>query len=860
MTTCRTYPYPVAHCDFCAYSGYCAQRRVDDDHLCLVANIRRDQIGRLNEAGVATLAALAAFTPNGAGAAAGLTPRALAALRAQAALQLRERATGEACYEFLRPEALDPDGSGAARGFALLPAPCEGDLFFDMEGDPLVGEGREYLFGVSFEERGELTFRSFWGHTEEEERFAFAGFVDFVCKRRRKYPDLHIYHYAHYESTALGKLACRHGIREREIDDLLRSKILIDLYQVVRQSVRISKPSYSLKEIEAFYMPKREGEVVSAVASIVAYEAWRDTGDPEILAEIERYNRIDCESTAALRDWLLQLRVEAERNLGVTFPWFTVAAVPEQDEKRDTIDTEIDALVHELEASIDVTDPTREGLARRVIVPLVNYHRREARPEWWAYFARQRKTPEELIDDTECIGDVAYDPAVEPRKIVQSWGFTLRFPPQETKLGVGDDVFDPATGARVGTVAELDVERRARRRQAQGLTGEEAVSAGARPGAAAERHDPTAGDPARRAFAARRRPAPLSRGGRSAFGQAAAPAQKARGRISAEGDPDFRELCALADDLDESCLVVQGPPGSGKTLYAAKLIVHLLRRRIDGRSARIAVAARGHKAIHNLLNEVERQSDELGIDFAGLYKHSDEQSEYAGVHGGRFIGSTKDNSDFEPARPEIRLIAGTQWLHSREKLEGWADYLFIDEAGQVALADAVAMATAARNVICFGDPAQLAQVTKALHPGTSGGSVLDHVIGDGTITPTQGYFLGVTYRMHPEITAYISERFYAGRLTAAPDCARQQIAGVSERLRFVPVEHEQCSQRSPAEARVVAEQIAALLGRTYTDRHGNGRALTVRRHPRRRSVQCAGACNRRCVRGRRYSGRADRNG
>jgi uncharacterized protein len=254
-----TYPVPCSHCDLCHWREHCEAQREQDDHLCRVANIRRDQWMRLQQAGIITLAQLAAL-PAGA-----LVPRmqlsTLEKLASQAALQDEQCRTGE------RRHLLLPDDPEGRRGFFRLPPPDEGDLYFDMEGDPLEDGGLEYLFGVGYREGGQWQFRAFWAHDPAGERRAFEEFMDFVAQRRRQHPGAHIYHYASYEETALKRLACQHGTREAALDDMLRHGVLVDLYKVVRESLRISEPSYSIKYVEHFYRPARQGDVQNAGAA-----------------------------------------------------------------------------------------------------------------------------------------------------------------------------------------------------------------------------------------------------------------------------------------------------------------------------------------------------------------------------------------------------------------------------------------------------------------------------------------------------------------------------------------------------------------------------------------------------------------
>ena len=181
-------------------------------------------------------------------------------------------ATGDA--RVVGPCPLIPRSGGAFTGCRRRTA---GDIFFDMEGDPLEDGGLEYLFGVWYLERGTWTFQAFWGHSRAAGARRVRGLMDFVTERRRTFPGAHVYHYASYEESALKRLASWHATREVEVDNLLREGVLVDLYKVVREGIRISEPSYSIKSVEHFYRPAREGEVQSAGASIVYYERWRET-------------------------------------------------------------------------------------------------------------------------------------------------------------------------------------------------------------------------------------------------------------------------------------------------------------------------------------------------------------------------------------------------------------------------------------------------------------------------------------------------------------------------------------------------------------------------------------------------------
>ena len=296
------YPLPVSHCARCPWSPRCTKRWRDDDHLSQVAFMRMDQVRKFERSGITTMAGLAAqpegLTVDGIGA------PTVARLQRQARLQNAavpgEPPPWEAVTEF-----------EVGLGLSMLPAPSAGDVFYDIEGHPYaVQGGLEYLHGFATIDTGSFVFDRLWAHTIAEEKIAFEQLIDFFVDRREKWPDMHIYHYAHYEVTALKKMAFRHGSREEQLDHLLRNEVFVDLYKVVRQGLTIGVSSYSIKRLEPLYMEAREGEIGNGGSSILEYEKWRNNADPEILAEIEAYNRDDVESTHLLRDWLEERRSE----------------------------------------------------------------------------------------------------------------------------------------------------------------------------------------------------------------------------------------------------------------------------------------------------------------------------------------------------------------------------------------------------------------------------------------------------------------------------------------------------------------------------------------------------------------------
>ena len=809
------YPYPVEHCSYCDWWRRCRRKRRADDHLSLVAFLSRAQGVRLEDAGVRTVAGLAAL---GEERIARVAPGTVANLRRQARLQVQSRGLDRPLRELLPPEA--------ERGFARLPAPSAGDVFFDIEGDPYWGEeGLEYLLGSVTTDGG---YRADWAHDRDAERSAFEAWIDWVTERLAACPDLHIYHYNHYEPTAIKKLMARYGTREHEVDELLRREIFVDLYTVVRQAMRIGTESYSLKAVEAMYPLERDAEVTEAGGSILAYQEWVASGEPAKLRAIADYNADDCRSTLGLRDWLLDEKAEAERQFGVSIdalaPPEPRPITPEQADRAAQLTALEASLTAGLGEDLDTLGP--EERARLLAADLLQYHRREARPEWWAYFERLGRSPDELRDDDpEALGGLEPAADVPREEAKQSYIHPLRFPAQQYKIGPGGAI-DPESGASVN-VTRVDDDR--------GLVWVKRGKNVDRPLPRAiippAPFATTAQQEALQELAVRVR----DRGTAPAASWDAAADILARRapRLSSGAPPltagpvELETLTAQVMGLDRSALFIQGPPGSGKTWTGARLIASLL---AAGR--RVGVAATAHKAIANLLDEVEAVAAERRLDFHGLKKAGADNPDSR--YDGAYISSTTDNDVMAAGDPDIRLLAGTAWLWARADMRDSVDVLFVDEAGQVSLADALAMSGATSSVVLLGDPQQLPHVSQGTHPRGSGVSALEHLLdGRDTIPPDRGVFLDRSWRMHPAVCGWVSRTMYDGRLESMDRCTRQRVDSPASDLpraglRLCDVPHEDNRTNAPEEAERIAEEIDRLLdGGTFTDADGTTRRLTL---------------------------------
>jgi len=801
-TPAQAYPAEIGHCTICRWGENCERVREADDYLGTVAGMRTSQIDRFATSDIAKIGELAGAADDRRPF--GMAEGTFATLRAQAKLQHRQRTEHRIFYELLDEET--------KHGFELLPPPDEGDVYFDMEGDPLYTpeRGLEYLFGLHLGKEG--TYRAFWARDLGHERAAFEQLIDFLIERRAAYPRMHVYHYAPYETVALRRLMGVYGTREVELDSLLRGQIFVDLYAVVRQAVRISQSGYSIKKLEPFYGLVRTTDVKRGDDSILKFETWLAGGDDAILEDIERYNDDDCRSTRLLHDWLLQRRTEYERATGRDVPWLALPA-PQKDEEpapADDLAARLLAGLPEPRTAADLSDADEHVRARWLFGHLLQYHRREAKPAWWKIFDRYKNADRLTEFDHEALGDLTLCTDVAPFKASsrdRNHVFTYAFPDQLYNLGRSSP-HCPHTEQRAGDIVAIDDENN--RIQIK-LTGN-MVPADLRaliPGApidtkvlqkalhriAAAYEDETIRERFPAAYDLVLRATPRLRG-------------MARGALLQPATITGDAIAELVNALDRSYLFVQGPPGSGKSTTGGDAIAALL-----GAGKRVGIVSRGYAAIGNLLDKVEESAAKRGIKFRGLHKHSSDEQSYVSRLTAPMIENTDDNAAFVDQPHD--LAAGTAWLFAREELVGKYDVLFIDEAGQLSLGDAVACAGAAHNVVLLGDPLQLAQVSQGSHPFGTGPSVLEHLLGeDHTVAPDRGVFLDLSYRMHPDICAFISrtvydERLHSGPLTAGNRVRSNGLSGSG--VRYVPVEHRGNSRESEEETQHIAEAIDELL-------------------------------------------------
>lgn len=816
----RTYPEPVEACDLCRWWTRCNGRRRADDHLSFIAGISRSHRREFGAHGASTLEAAASlphplpFAPTRG------SRETYERLRDQARVQYQQRTAGQPVHELLPVEP--------AEGLCRLPEPSPGDLFLDLEGAAYAREGgREYLFGLWMQ--GE--YRAWWAHDDAEEQRAFEQVMDRIDAQWALHPGMHVYHYAPYEPTAFKRLMGRYASRADQLDRLLRGERFVDLLAVVRQSVRAGVESYSIKQLEQYYGFVRDVPLADARVHLTTFElALESHAALAVPAEtrdaVAGYNRDDCRSTEALRDWLERLRAEV------------VAAgteVPRPEEKAPEPPEDVGALEAQQQAArarlleglpADARTPGHPDHPRWLLAYLLDWHRREEKVAWWEHFRLAAVPADDLFDEQNGVGGLEYVERVDVvrnKRTQKPTGSVIdryRYPLQETEVGKGP-VKQPG-GAALGEVVAYDRVARTLDIKKSKATAElhppalfqaDVVTTNVLQQSLLRLSDDVDAPGCGMDLLHRRSPR-LTEGTLAAL----------------PGESLVEHARRLAVHLDHTTLAVQGPPGSGKTYLGAQMI-----RALVAAGKRVGVVAPSHKVIENLLDAVRAQADKAGEPVRLGRKASGDDDAAPGDAGG--IRAFDDNADALAAITDraVDVLGGTAWLWAREEFAGAVDVLFVDEAGQLSLANALAVSPAASSLVLLGDPQQLQQPQKGSHPDGVDVSSLQHVLGpDGQTMPEdKGLFLPVTWRMAPSVCAFTSEQFYEGKLTPRPELAQQRLIGThgldGAGLTWIGVDHTANRNWSAEEIDAVEALIARLLvpGAGWTTSDGATKALTA---------------------------------
>ncbi|MBV8966135.1 MAG: AAA family ATPase, partial [Mycobacteriaceae bacterium] len=544
-----------------------------------------------------------------------------------------------------------------------------------------------------------------------------------------------------------------------------------------------------------------------------------------VLKQIADYNHYDCISTRNLRDWLINRAIEC----GV----LPLGAQPVADGGAVEHD---DQLAIRLAAFIG--DPGHGRTAEQTAVALIaaarGYHRREDKPFWWAHFDRLNNPVDEWADGNDVfVADSAevvrdwHRPSTRARKQQRRVKLTGTLASGELRGSVFALYESPAP---TGLTDNPD-------RRAAGNAEIIAVDDPAVPTEVivCEREPTAAGTFAQLPFALTPgRPLPtgtLRESIQTAAADIAAdlpafpnnaisdillrrPPRTHRGASLPRTGETVTDITAALLALDSSYLAVHGPPGTGKTFTAAKIIARL----VNDQHWRIGVVAQSHAVVENLFRDLVKAEVEparigkkdcaAGVPWQVLDAdaYATFVAEFAGAGEGCVIGGTA--WDF----------ANHSRVHDRS-----LELLVIEEAGQFCLANTIAVARSAANLLLVGDPQQLPQVSQGRHPEPVDVSALGWLVEDHrTLPEDRGYFLKRSYRMHPAVCAAVSRLCYDDRLTSDETLtAARRLDGCAPGVHALTVAHDGNSTSSPEEAAAIATEIRRMLGATWTDEHGS---------------------------------------
>lgn len=583
-------------------------------------------------------------------------------------------------------------------------------------------------------------------------------------------PEARIYHYGSLALTTLRQQVTQAGQGEAALDRLLRERRFVDLAAVLRGGLLTSATDLSLMGLAEFYAPQDAPEEETA-------------------------------ALRALRDWLVQIRPD--------HPWPLPA--PEAAAQEDADDTEITALRAQLAAS--TLSPARQEL----LFNLGLFHTREAKPAQWAVFDSATREDDQLLEDLDALGGLVALGAAEPvkRSVVRSY----RYPAQDTKLRAGRKVTVPNPDGPPVTVTIEAMEPQARRISLK--------TGAAKSHLLTDRLSLHPDWPLNTSVLADAlRDVIADQIGEGRYRALTDLLDRAAPRLRTGQSPDLlrgAEPVAGTQNvtaaMEETVLPIQGPPGTGKTYVSARAILALVRS-----GARVGIASGSHEAVRNLLMGCLAALEDRDTPLDMLHKVSGSEDGYPEDCP---IRRTTDNAE---AAASGQIVGGTAFFFARPENIQQFDWLFVDEAGQVSLANMLAMGRAARNLVLVGDPRQLPQVIQGSHPAPADLSCLDWILGDHiTVPPDRGILLPLSRRMHPQICDFISRQIYDDRLQSHPDAARQQVrapglpqAGVF----WQAVTHDGNAQTAPEEVAAILATTTALLAGSWQDKDGLTRALT----------------------------------
>ena len=814
----KIYPEKCSYCNLCDWKDECDKTWENDNYINLVAGSNKSQIEKLKKNKIRTVEQLSKTKLTAIDLK--INAESFKKIQLQAQLQEEKRNTGEDKIVIL--------DSDFGKGFYKLPKPDDGDVFFDIEGYPRMDRPFEYLHGLYYKDKGKLKFKDLWAknYNKESEKNIFIELINFLEKRFVEYPNAHIYHYASYEKRAIRELATSYSSEfpKGDIvnDDLLRKEKYVDLFSIVSQSIRTSERDLSLKSIEKFYNFKRKADIVKADDSVIKYDNWIATKNEKYKQDIINYNEEDCISTYLLREFLVKNKPE-------NIDWFVKQEeITKEGEEPNKYRRKASNKLSREEVEVDLNnrlEKKKNKTNKKFVENLKNFigfHWKSNKPEFWEVFDRAEKTHLELEDDTECIANsVLIDD--KPKVTEDGFIYSYRFNDQNYKQKEGKSAFDAHQIKGLGTIHSIEenfpdknivkilVSKRRKNIEMPSL-----LTLGNTMPPQVHQHDQALnkfledyilnnGENYKSIMDMLERKEPDIKNIKS-------------GSILIEENKDLiTQSIEIVKNLNNSYLTIQGPPGTGKTYTSAKIIIELMKA-----GKKVGVTSNSHEAIKTLLIAIEQQAVNQNYEFSGMRK-----SKSSDKHEWKFIRNVTTGKPLN--MDSYSLFAGTSWFFVDPRMNKTLDYLFIDEAGQVALGTTIANATSADNLVLIGDQMQLSQPMRAKHEGYARMSSLDFILeDDDTISTDKGVFLNVTRRLNKKICNYISTSFYDSRLTSDPITETRSVnlkldPIKDEGLFYVPIDHNGCSQRSDEEADLVEKVFNKIVNKEYKSENITGK-------------------------------------
>lgn len=809
----NTYPEPVSHCDVCKWFETCDKKRRDDDHLAFVAGLTSSQRKDLALVGITTLEGYARSTTEFLEKIEDVNTESLSLMKEQARLQLEARETGKPKYEMLQIQE--------ERGLNRLPIPDEGDIFFDLEGDPFYKEaGLEYLWGFSYLESGKLKYEYRWSFDFRQEKENFEWFIDYIVAQKKLNPRLKIYHYASYEPSALKRLMGRYGTRESEIDHLLRTGTFVDLYSITRQSLRAGIEKYSIKDLEQFYNYKRKANLRELIPHKRAVEHSLELNQLDAISEesknfVRFYNQDDTDSTYYLREWLEGLRkIEIDKGHIIPRPPELDGQITEEldehlrmlNELRDSLQKGINSIPEER---------SEKEQAQWLLGDLIAFYRREDKVNFWEKFRLKELDALELLEDKSGISGLSFVGEVTggtPRCPVHRYKFIDQIVDMKKGCPVYKEGF--LAGEEVKSFGEINninyEENYVDIKKKTGMTG-------FHPNALWAWNHIDKKNKADRMFELA--DFILKKGTDSSDLK-----YKAARDILLRNKPDFKSSINLDNEdtltlakemslsLNHSYLAIQGPPGTGKSYTASRVVLDLIKQ-----GYKVGITGLSHKVISNLMNKIHEASVKENISIDLYQKAKSEEETNVAIN---YLQQSRDVDGVLNSKNPF-VLGGTDFMWANENCTEKVDYLIVDEAGQFSLVGIMSIAHATKNLILLGDGAQLKQPIQGAHPPGCEVSALDYIVGDHQTLPKEnGVFLPITFRLHPKICSFNSELFYENRLHAIEGNKCQNISGknnfTGKNLAYVEVDHWGNTNHSMEEVHKIKEIVDELINNENT--------------------------------------------